>query len=345
MNNNEFVTFNDVLIAPRFSLVESRSQVSLRQNFPWYPNKIDVPVMSANMDTITDYSMVNALHKVGASACLHRFWTIEENIQEFKNCTHKPLVSVGVTDEEFLRFKALYYEAGARHFLIDVAHAASIKTVNFIKKISDFDMFYTVGNFANAESVDEFLKYLKNSNLLMPSAIKLGIGAGSVCETRTVTGVGVPQISAIQNIVEYFKTQNIYNIDIIADGGIKTSGDIAKSLAAGADLVMLGGMLAGTFECPGGIMDELGVKEFRGSASSRSYEKQGKISAHRTAEGASVSVKVKGPVNDVIQSISAGLKSSFSYVGAFDFNDFHRNARLIRVSNNTQKENGVHIFE
>ena len=218
-----------------------------------------------------------------------------------------------------------------------------------------------VGNFASADSVKEFLERSNGS----VDAIKVGVGPGSACTTRIKTGVGVPQLSAVMEIAKLLKNTKI---QIVADGGMKTPGDIAKALGAGAHLVMLGGMLAGTLESPGEIGEiyidsnkvsvnslegkledflsapnvKIASKKYRGSASQEAYDAQGKSGSHRTAEGESFLVPYKGSVVNILADIEGGIRSAMTYVGARNLDEFRARCEFVRISHATAKENGAH---
>lgn len=311
------LSYKDVVILPQFSEVISRKDVNLTTTFCGIT--VDVPVMSANMQTVTDSNMAQSIRKYGGIGALHRFSGIVENVEEYLKSPPETFVSIGVGDKELLRASALY-DAGARNFIIDVAHAASVGTVTQYNKLRErfTDIKLVVGNFATAESTQVFLAKCK----VAPDALKVGIAGGSVCKTYTVTGVGLP---TLQSIVECAQ----FNIPIIADGGHSSSSDIAKAIAAGASMVMLGSMLAGCDESPGTVVE--GSKLYVASASKLSYESQGKVADHRTPEGTTMYVSLKGPVQNTMQEISAGLRSTLSYAGISDLNRFKGNAKLVMV--------------
>lgn len=357
---NELLTFDDVLIAPNFSFIESRKDVSLATSIRSL--EFHLPVIAANMDTITDQVMARAMLSSGAQACLHRFSSVEDNVNTFRlsfgNPTNeeRPMVSIGLGTLELDRAKALF-DAGAHTFVIDVAHGAQISVVNQTKALRELLGPYAniiVGNFATANSVKDFL--LLSGSIV--DAFKVGIGPGSACTTRVKTGVGYPQLSAVMEISKFLSP---WGVATIADGGMKTPGDIAKALAAGARAVMVGGMLAGTDETPGEIVGRNGggsvsqelakrgafarseyAKKYRGSASKESYQLQGKNDTHRTSEGESFLVPYRGPVKDILQDIEGGLRSAFSYVGASNLDEFRNKVEFVKISNNTLKENGAH---
>lgn len=367
----KFLTFNDVLINPGFSDIESRGDIDLKHSFLGIENKL--PIINANMDTIASPEMVAAMAKSGAIGALHRFNTVERNITDLKQSLvlqtkqnillQRPFVTLGVSDEELERALALY-EAGTTRFIIDVAHGATMATVRqydrLREKIKEYGII-VVGNFANAKTIETFNEKSKSSKKM--DAAKVGIGGGSMCSTRIVTGCGVPTLGSVIDSVNS-------GIPIIADGGFKTSGDICKALAAGAKAVMLGGMLAGTDETPGEIeykevIDSVMIfvpkdepvenayktpiykkipvsKKYRGSASKESYEAQGKTANHRTPEGESTMVPYKGPVSDVLQQIEAGIRSSMAYVGARNYDEFREKAELVEITSAGYTESTPH---
>jgi IMP dehydrogenase len=345
----EAFTFDDVLIVPKFSEVNSRSEVDISTNLRELRFKL--PVISANMDTVTGDAMSRAMLRNGAQACIHRFGTIEETVDLFQR-SHatdlhvSPMVSIGVGSIELQRAKALFDE-GAHTYVVDVAHGAQLsvaKQVLALREILGPYVNIVAGNFATGESVKHFLEYVG----FAVDAIKVGIGPGSACTTRIKTGVGYPQLSAVLDIA---RTIEQTGVTVIADGGMKTAGDICKAIAAGADMAMLGGMLAGTEETPGDAFSpssELqfnpknAFKKYRGSASLESYRDQGKEAKHRTAEGESFLVPYKGPVADILQDIEGGLRSSLSYVGASNLKEFQRRAEFVRITGATVAENGAH---
>lgn len=348
---NTALSFDDVLIQPKFSFVQSRKDVNLSYDF--LNTHLTIPVISSNMDTITESDMAIVMYKAGGVGALHRFMSIEDNVKMFRDSCidyYQPIVSIGVGESEKLRAQALINE-GATRVMIDVAHGASFQVVDMVKYLAREypNIKLIVGNFANGESLKEFF------NILYPhedfvKAIKVGVGGGSLCTTRIVTGCGLPTLASI------IDCRKVTNLPIIADGGIKNSGDIAKALAAGADVVMLGNMLAGTHECPGKIIDRNGIevkhqsgnvstkwyKKYRGSASLESYEVQGKVSEWRSPEGESTLVPYKGSVIDVLKQIEGGLRSALSYTNSFNLQEFKEHAKLVQVSNNSVLESKAH---
>lgn len=337
---NTSYTFSDVLIKPKYSTVTSRKDVDLSTSFSWPGHKLNLslPILSSNMDTITNQKMAIAMAQTGGMGVLHRFQSIEANMTMFgqvKAAGLPCMVSIGLGENELKRAKSLY-GCGADLFVIDVAHGAQRAVALQYKRLKEAlpSAYIIVGNFATSDSIVEFIADCGYALINdFEGAIKVGIGPGSACSTRIKTGVGVPQLSAIIDCVRL-------GIPIIADGGLKTPGDIAKALGAGAKAVMLGGMLAGTLETPGEITGS-GYKVYRGSASKESYADQGK--EWSTAEGESFQVPYRGSVKEILAEISGGLQSSFSYVGASSLQEFQNKVEFIRVSGNTTFENGAHL--
>ena len=254
----EVLSFDDVLIVPQYSSIASRKDVDT-SSFG-----LKVPIISSNMDTITGHVMANEMNMLGAAACLHRFNSIQENIEEFKKSPNSTMVSIGIGSAELERAICLF-EAGANHFVIDVAHGAASHVVEQYDKIRSIvkdNATIMVGNFATRENIIDFNYAIKSTRL--PNSYKVGIGGGSLCTTRVVTGCGLPTFASILDCTKA-------DVPIIADGGIRNSGDLVKALAAGASAVMVGGLLSGTDETPGQLVpDSSGVvlyKKYRGSAS------------------------------------------------------------------------------
>ncbi len=364
----ELFTFDDVIIVPKFSLVPGRSEefVSLKSNIRGLTLP-QLPVISANMDTVTGARMAQVMVQNGAQACLHRFGTIDDTREDFlatKGFENRDpaMVSVGLGSHELERAEVLF-QAGAHTFVVDVAHGAQISVANQVKLLRELlgsSVNIIVGNFATGDSVRIFLEHTGN----IVDGIKVGIGPGSACTTRIKTGVGIPQLSAILDVAQTLRNTEIV---VIADGGMKKEGDIAKALGAGAHMVMLGGMLSGTYETPGEAyfkdksryllasdhpsLEDPGnwftgkvvkVKKYRGSASQESYEAQGKVAKYRAAEGESFYVPYKGSVVDVLQGIEGGLRSSLTYVGASNLKEYRSRVEFVRVTPSTVRENEAH---
>ena len=323
------LSYDDILLIPNYSEVVSRLHIDLTtritKNF-----KIKIPIISANMDTITEFEMANKLYEFGGLGIVHRFCSIEKEvsmIDKLLSAGNKICAgSIGVSGEYKERLKALV-DAGASIICIDIAHGhhkLMADTINLCKK---YDIDVIAGNIATEEAA-EFL--CKNG----ADAVKVGIGPGSMCTTRVNTGFGIPQITAIEEVYAVAKE---YKIPVIADGGIKNSGDMAKSLAVGADSVMIGALFAGCKETPGTIHKEGNFpdyhlyKQYRGSASLDSKMERGE--KERNIEGISTTINYKGPVKYVVRNIEDGLRSAFSYAGAHTIDEFHKKVKYIQNLN------------
>lgn len=332
------LTFDDILIVPSKSDVRSRRvpdlSTQLTKNI-----KLQIPIISANMDTITEASMALAMDKLGGFGILHRFMTAEEQIAQvslLKDHNVKYIsASIGVGDESKERAKLLI-EAGVNLITIDIAHGHSvqlIETLQWLKKNYPY-IEVIAGNIATPEGVVDLIE-------AGADAIKVGIGPGSMCTTRIVTGCGVPQMTAIALCVE---AANKYGVPVIADGGLRTSGDVMKALSAGASCVMLGSMLSGTLETPGEVKG--GKKLYRGMASKSAQTSwRGGVPEGMAAEGESTSVFIKGHVKDVVLEICGGIRSGMSYINAHVLSEISQKARFIEMSASGIRESHAHGTE
>ncbi len=317
------ITFDDVLLIPAYNHHESRRVVDISVTDRLSKLTLQLPVMSSNMDTITESKMANFMHSKGGIGVLHRFLSIEENIKQFQACQGQTFVSVGCTHAELERAEALR-DAGADFFCVDVAHAHAKYVGKTLKSLRQLlaDRCIMAGNVATYAGAD----YLASCGA---DIIKAGIGGGSVCSTRIKTGFGIPMLTCIQDCARSDRS-------IVADGGIRTSGDIVKALAFGADFVMIGGMLAGTTPTPGEVItkkDGSQVKRYRGMASREAQEEfLGQMHEWKTAEGVATEVPYRDHQDHIIADIIGGLRSGLTYAGADAISELQRKLNYITVT-------------
>ncbi len=345
----EALTFDDVTLAPNYSEILP-SQVNTSINLTPKLN-INIPLLSSAMDTVTESPMGIAIAKAGGIGIIHRNLTIDEQIKEIRKVKSKKLLvgaAVGASEKEFIRAKKLLKE-NLDIIVIDTAHGHTKKVADIIKKIKKLRPKNTAicaGNIATTEAAKFLVK-------LGVDIIKVGIGPGSICTTRLVAGIGVPQLSAILNVKKGLKKKKV---SIIADGGIKFSGDIAKALAAGADAVMIGSLFAGTNEAPGKIIKKNGklYKSFRGMGSigamnkgsaDRYYQLKQKDKSKYVPEGVEGFVKYKGKVDKIFYKLIGGLKSSMGYLGAKKLNLLRTNPKFVKITKAGFYESMVHNID
>ncbi|MEK6840378.1 MAG: IMP dehydrogenase [Nanoarchaeota archaeon] len=329
-------SFDDVLIVPKYNKVPSRKDVSFKtrvtKNY-----SIEIPILAANMDTICESKMAIALGKLGGLGVIHRFMPVEKQAAEVKEVKKEGLLcaaAIGVKDFQE-RAEALV-KAGLEILVIDIAHGHSKyagKTLDYLKATyPHIDVM--AGNVATKDAAEYFLS--KKAD-----AIKVGIGAGSMCTTRLMTGVGIPQVTAIMDAYEASQGK----IPICADQSIRTSGDIVKALGAGANIVMCGFLLAGTDETPGRIIKRKGhrFKLYRGSASyDVSLKNKGAEEDIVSVEGTQTLIPYKGPITPIIKEILGGLASGMTYVGARDIENLVGKADFIEISSAGFEESKPH---
>lgn len=297
------LSFDDVLLVPRRSSIYSRKDIDISSEL-FKGFNIDIPIISANMPSVTGGVMADAMWKAGGFGILHRFNTISDALAGFsyvKNVGSTCGVSLGVGGDTVERFERLY-EYGARIFCIDVAHGHHDRVIGQIEQIRQAGSVIEIiaGNVATETAAYDLAA-------AGADAIKIGIGPGAACTTREVTGFGMPQVSAIQECVRI--KYDFPNVRFIADGGIKNSGDIVKALAFGANTVMIGRLFAGCDEAPN-------PGEYYGNASSR-------IREYRAPEGVEGFVERTGPVEDTLKQLKWGIKSGLSYAGVSSIYDLH----------------------
>lgn len=335
IENDIKLNFNDVLIKPKRSKIDSRALVNLERSFSTKNSKLEIngiPIIAANMDTVGTIEMAEKLSQQKAFTCLHKFYSKYKLIQFFNEnpAADYTFLTTGISSNDIAKLNRLQNEIKRiKYICVDVANGYTESFKNKVKQIKDLfpDSILMAGNVATPEMVEELL--LSEAACI----VKIGIGPGSVCNTRTVTGVGYPQLSAI---IECADAAHGLGGLVCADGGCKTSGDIAKAFAAGADFVMLGGMFAGCEECEGDWEYEDGEKtslSFYGMSSEEAMLKyNGGMADYRASEGDCVTINNKGSVNGVLNQILGGLRSTCTYVGASTLKDLSKCTTFIRCT-------------
>ena len=344
----EALTFDDVLLLPKYSkILPSNTNISLNLT---KKISLKVPFLTSAMDTVTESKMAIAIGEEGGLGVIHRNLDIKNQSKEVGKVKRKNLhvgAAIGTNKDDFDRARSLISN-GVDLIVIDTAHGHSekvLKTLSKIKKIIK-KIPICVGNIATGEAA----KKLYNSGA---DIIKVGIGPGSICTTRMVAGVGVPQISAIMEVKKALQNKNV---KIISDGGIKFSGDIAKALAAGADAIMMGSIFAGTHESPGKKFKIKGkiYKEYRGMGSigamsagsaNRYFQKNFNDKSKFVPEGVEGRVEYKGKVSKIIYQLQGGLRSSMGYIGAKNLGEIYKKAKFIKITKAGFYESMVHSVE
>ncbi len=342
----EALTFDDVTLTPKYSEIlpsEVNTEVQLTENL-----KLKIPLLSSAMDTVTESKMAIAIAKAGGIGVIHRNLNIKQQIIEIKKVKKQNLfvgAAVGAGDDEFVRAKKILKE-GIDLIVVDTAHGHTKKVaeiIKYIKKIKDKRIALCAGNIATPEAARFLIK-------LGVDIIKVGIGPGSICTTRLVAGIGVPQLSAILSVRNGLKNKKV---KIISDGGIKYSGDLAKAFAAGADAIMIGSLFAGTDETPGRLIKKNGklFKSFRGMGSigamnkgsaDRYFQKKQKDISKYVPEGVEGFVKYKGDVGTIIYKLIGGLKSSMGYLGSSKIIKLRNNPHFVKITKAGFYESMVH---
>jgi GMP reductase len=336
--------FKDVLIRPKRSTLSTRSNVDVTREFRFRHAGVDyhgAPIVAANMDTIGTFEMARALDPYGLSTALHKHYRVDEYVAFFRALERKSAAfySMGIARADEEKFHKVMAEAGSgetsaiRCVCIDVANGYTESFVRFVAKVRERypHLVIMAGNVVTGEMTEELI--LSGADI-----VKVGIGPGSVCTTRKMTGVGYPQLSAI---IECADAAHGLEGHICADGGCATPGDVAKAFGGGADFVMLGGMFAGHDESGGDIVDRDGSRfqRFYGMSSKAAMEKySGGVAEYRAAEGKEVLVPYRGPVAATVQEILGGVRSACTYVGARRLRELSKRTTFIRA---TQQLNEV----
>jgi IMP dehydrogenase len=355
MSNRLALTYDDIQLIPRYSMIKSRTDISLKTMLSRRYGLM-VPLIASPMDTVCEYDMAYKMTALGGGGCVHRFMTIEEQCEIISRLVQSidqspylvdqdwnfnrwraefkviPIcAAIGVSEHDKERAQKLT-ESGANVLIIDVAHGDHenvTKMIKWCKENLPKHVDIIAGNIATPEAAIR----LQEAGV---DGLRVGIGGGSVCSTRIKTGFGIPNVTCIENI------RLVADVPIIADGGIRTSGDAVKALAVGADSVMIGSIIAGTTEAPGDIHNINGIdyKIYRGSASleTKIYHKQ----ELRNIEGESAFIPYKGSVETILNDVIGGIQSGLSYAGAESIDTFF--PEYIRVTQAGTVEGRPHLI-
>jgi IMP dehydrogenase len=340
------LTFDDVLIVPKRSSIFSRKDVTLTTRLVG-DLTLDVPIISANMDTVTELAMATEMRRLGGLGVIHRFVDAEPHAEMVSATPGPRVMAIGVKPSDLDKIALVKEPHGV---LIDVAHGHSDRVLETIQAVRErFPKLWIIaGNVATAEGAWDLLEAGAH-------AIKVGVGPGAVCTTRIVTGCGVPQLTAVLKVraalnrwwdVERRKAKPraAFPPTLIADGGIRNSGDIVKALVAGADSVMIGSMFAGTDEAPGEVIQQDGkqFKLYRGMASAGAMQVVG---TDRTPEGISTLIPYKGPVAPLVLELDGGIRSGLSYCNSASMAVIHQQTiEMVKVTSASQAESKPHAL-
>jgi len=358
MNSKKALTYDDIQLVPAFSNVKTRRSIGLSTLLSRRYGLIN-PLVASPMDTVCEEEMAFKMFLSGGVGCIHRFMTAEEQARQVESLAHRiygdgfggpyedwgvmyddwhseirlvPIMAaIGVGEESKERARLLV-EAGAKVLLIDVAHGDHQNVIDMIrwcKENLDDRVDIIAGNIATAEAAER----LQEAGA---DGLRVGIGGGSLCTTRIKTGFGVPNVTSIEDVASVAK------VPVMADGGIRSSGDMAKALAVGANTVMVGSLLAGTQEAPGSMIEKNGslYKRYRGSASLETKTAHGQ--EQRNVEGESTIIPFKGGVKFIISGLIDGIRSALSYAGATSLNEY--NPKYVEVTNSGAAEAKPHLL-
>lgn len=340
-NASKSYTFDDVLLKPLFSSID-RESISVEAEIA-KGKKFKIPFISSPMDTVTNSKMAITMGKLGGLSIIHRNMSLESQIDEVRkvlDASCEVAAAIGPQDIEWA--KKLHSETGLELIAIDNAHAHTEAMIESVKVMKKIFKSVIVGNIATKEAVQGLID-------AGADAIKVGIGAGSICTTRVTTGVGVPQLSAIAEVAD---ESSKCNIPVIADGGIRTGSDVAKALAAGASSVVLGNVLAGTSDTPGEILviKDKKYKSYRGMGSleamkvgSKSRYNQSYLNVDELVpEGVEGLTPYKGNTEDIVMQLASYLKSTLFYCGATTIKEFQQKSEFVLMTNAGLTESHPH---
>ena len=338
VEKEEALTYQDVLLVPQYSDIESRSEVDIGNRLS-EDIVLSLPLISSPMDTVSEASMATAMDENGGVSVIHRYNTIEEQAAIVSSISDNALVgaAIGATGDFIERAGELVL-SGADFLCIDVAHghhAHVKKAITALRNKQWGGAHIMAGNVATLEGFNALASWGADS-------IRCNIGGGSICTTRVQTGHGVP---GLHTIFDCARSEYAGDVKVVADGGIRNAGDIVKALAAGADFVMAGSLFAGTDQSPGKLMktSQGSFKQYRGMASRDAQMNwRGRSSS---PEGVSSMIPYKGDVNVILEELSGSIKSGFSYSGARTISELWSRAKFIRQTNAGQMESSAHILK
>jgi len=340
VNKTEALTYDDVLLQPQYSEIRSRKEINIGTDLG-RGLQLKLPIFSSPMDTITGGQMASSMYGIGGAGIIHRYNTIEEQVLQVVRayeCSVNSIspvlgAAIGISGDYLERATALL-SAGVDFLCVDVAHGHHIMMKEALENLRKLtaDFHIMAGNVATLQGVNDLSDWGADS-------VRCNIGGGSICSTRVQTGHGLP---GLQTIFECSKTDR--DVAIVADGGIRNSGDIVKALSAGADAVMCGSLLAGTTESPGNVFegaDGFKYKSYRGMAS-----KEAQMSwrgAYSSFEGVATQVPFRGSVIGILEDIERGIRSGFSYSGAQNLKELQHKAKFVRQTSAGLGESRTHI--
>lgn len=333
------LSYDDVLLSPKYSEIKSRKEIDISNTLD-DKLKLDLPVIASPMDTVSEFEMASVISKYGGMAVIHRYMDPLRQVEIVSHLKGETGAIVGAaigTGSDGVMRAQMLSAVGVDVLCIDVAHGhhSLVKeTLSMLRNTPSVrNVHIMAGNVATPEAVQDLAQWGANS-------VRIGIGGGSICSTRVQTGHGIP---TLQSIIDCQQAADNAGIRLIADGGIRNSGDMVKSFAAGADFVMVGSLLAGTTEAPGRIITMNGkkYKEYRGMASAEAQmDWRGRTAS---LEGVSSMIPFKGPAMPVLEQIENGIRSGFSYSGASTFAEFQLKAEMIQQTAAGQLESSTHI--
>jgi len=340
IENEPKLDFKDVLLRPKRSTLQSRSDVNLIREYEFKNSKKSykgIPIMASNMDTVGTFEMAESLSTHSCFTTIHKHYSLEQWIDFADKNNRDPVlfnnlaISSGMASKDFDNLKSVIDAVPELSYIcLDVANGYSEHFVNFIRKVREEFPSHTIfaGNVVTGEMVEELI-------LAGADVVKVGIGPGSVCTTRRKAGVGYPQLSAV---LECADAAHGLNGHVISDGGCTDPGDVAKAFGGGADFVMAGGMFAGHDQSGGEIIEANGKKYklFYGMSSDTAMKKHhGSVAEYRASEGKTIQIPYRGDINATILDVLGGLRSACTYIGATKLKEFAKRATFIRVNRQT----------